>query len=557
MPRRPCGASSATSRAATPRPARSASTGATWRSSSRSSMRAAWPGPRPTAPRCGPTSARSRSAASPASTVGGRLAAIRSLYRHAARQGWIATDPVAGVRSPKRPGRLPRVLSVAGAARLVEAPATMTLHPRRPRDPALADAAARRDAALLELLYATGMRISELSSLTMDRLDLGRRRLRVIGKGDKERELLFGEHAARAVRAYLASGRPALAARASRSDARSSSSTATGGPLTARGARMVVDRWVTASGAPATHLAPHPAPLVRHAPAGGRRGPAHGPGAARPRQPGHHPDLHPPLGRLAAHRLPLRAPTIGPGRLRPPDAVSEALGGETPPAAAGPSVAGPSVGRVLANASLILTVAALASRLLGWIRLLVIGSQFGATADLDAYFAAFRIPDAIFQLVVAGALSAALIPVFSSYRAREDEKEAWRLASSVINLVLVALAVFSAIMAILAPWVVPIIAPGFDGPTTETDDPPDPPDAAQPRLRGDGRGGERPAQQLRALRRAGPGAARLQPGHHRGRGRAGPDRSASRGWRSASSSARSCTSPSSCRSCARWGRATT
>ncbi len=146
--------------------------------------------------------------------------------------------------------------------------------------------------------------------------------------------------------------------------------------------------------------------------------------------------------------------------------MSEALGGETPPAAAGPSVAGPSVGRVLANASLILTVAALASRLLGWIRLLVIGSQFGATAQLDAYFAAFRIPDAIFQLVVAGALSAALIPVFSSYRAREDEKEAWRLASSVINLVLVALAVFSAIMAILAPWVVPIIAPGFDAPTT-------------------------------------------------------------------------------------------
>jgi putative peptidoglycan lipid II flippase len=142
--------------------------------------------------------------------------------------------------------------------------------------------------------------------------------------------------------------------------------------------------------------------------------------------------------------------------------VSEALGGETPPAATGPSV-----GRVLANASLILTVAALASRLLGWVRLLVIGSQFGASADLDAYFAAFRIPDAIFQLVVAGALSAALIPVFSSYRAREDEKEAWRLASSVINLVLVALAVFSAIMAILAPWVVPVIAPGFDGPTTE------------------------------------------------------------------------------------------
>jgi putative peptidoglycan lipid II flippase len=142
--------------------------------------------------------------------------------------------------------------------------------------------------------------------------------------------------------------------------------------------------------------------------------------------------------------------------------LSEALGGETPPIAAGPSV-----GRVLANVSLILTVAALASRLLGWIRLLVIGSQFGATSELDAYFAAFRIPDAIFQLVVAGALSAALIPVFSGYRARGEDDEAWRLASSVINLVLIALATFSAAMAILAPWVVPIIAPGFDAETTE------------------------------------------------------------------------------------------
>ena len=92
------------------------------------------------------------------------------------------------------------------------------------------------------------------------------------------------------------------------------------------------------------------------------------------------------------------------------------------------------------HASLILTVAALASRLLGWVRLLVIGSQFGASRELDAYFAAFRIPDAIFQLVVAGALSAALIPVFSSYRARQQEAEAWRLASSVINLVVIALA---------------------------------------------------------------------------------------------------------------------
>ena len=94
---------------------------------------------------------------------------------------------------------------------------------------------------------------------------------------------------------------------------------------------------------------------------------------------------------------------------------------------ASPTMGQPSAGRVLAQASLILTVAALASRALGWLRLLVIGSQFGAGRELDAYFAAFRIPDAIFQLVVAGALSAALIPVFQGYRAKGDEAEAWRL----------------------------------------------------------------------------------------------------------------------------------
>jgi putative peptidoglycan lipid II flippase len=137
---------------------------------------------------------------------------------------------------------------------------------------------------------------------------------------------------------------------------------------------------------------------------------------------------------------------------------------------AGPATEPPSTistGRILVTASLVLTVAALASRLLGWVRLLVIGSEFGASRELDAYFAAFRIPDAIFQLVVAGALSAALIPVFSSYRARGQEAEAWRLASSVINLVMIALTALSILMAILAPILVPIVAPGFDEPTTE------------------------------------------------------------------------------------------
>lgn len=127
----------------------------------------------------------------------------------------------------------------------------------------------------------------------------------------------------------------------------------------------------------------------------------------------------------------------------------------------------PSAGRVLVTVSLIITIAALLGRLLGWVRLVVIGSQFGASRELDAYFAAFRIPDAIFQLVVAGALASALIPVFTAYRARDQEREAWRLASSVMNLVVIVLAAASLLMAIFAPLIVPIVTPGFDVPTTE------------------------------------------------------------------------------------------
>ncbi|HSJ00156.1 MAG TPA: tyrosine recombinase XerC [Patescibacteria group bacterium] len=184
-----------------------------------------------------------------ASSVAGRLAAVRSLYRHALRLGRIEVDPLAGVRAPRRPSRLPRVLSVDEAASLVTAPTRGV-----PRDEALA----RRDAAMLELLYATGMRISELAGLTIDRLDLARQRLRVVGKGNKERQLLFGAPAARALRHYLEVARPTLA---SRGDAGSAVFlNASGGPLSVRGARMVIERWAAAIGAP-SRTSPH---TLRH-----------------------------------------------------------------------------------------------------------------------------------------------------------------------------------------------------------------------------------------------------------------------------------------------------
>ncbi|HEX2195109.1 MAG TPA: tyrosine recombinase XerC [Candidatus Limnocylindria bacterium] len=193
-------------------------------------------------------------------SVGGRLSAIRSFYRHAARQGWIVANVMATVRSPRRPRRLPKVLNVEEAARLVEAPRTRgptSVRTRRPLD----DAIRRRDAALLELLYATGMRISEAVSLGVDRLDAGRGRLRVVGKGTKEREVLFGAPAQEALRSYLAEGRPILAAVAGEGQ-RSPALflNASGKPLSVRGARLVVGRWVEAAGL-AKRASPH---TLRH-----------------------------------------------------------------------------------------------------------------------------------------------------------------------------------------------------------------------------------------------------------------------------------------------------
>jgi site-specific recombinase XerD len=188
-----------------------------------------------------------------ATTVGAKLSAVRSFYRYATREGWLDSDPLTGVRTPRRPRRLPRVLRVEEAARLVEAPRRGD-RSRRHRPPLELDRAlTSRDAALLELLYATGIRISEAASLTLGAIDLARRRMRVTGKGNKEREAIFGRPAEDALRAYLAHARPILGEQAGRSGPPRSDAVflnIRGGALSPRGARLVVDRWVEAAGVP-------------------------------------------------------------------------------------------------------------------------------------------------------------------------------------------------------------------------------------------------------------------------------------------------------------------
>jgi len=183
-----------------------------------------------------------------ATSVGGKLSAARSFYRYAVREGWLGADPLTGVRTPRRPRRLPGVLDRPQAARLVEAPSRSERRRRRrpPRD--IDEAIAKRDSALLELLYATGIRISEAATVELGRLDVARQRMRVLGKGNKEREVVFGRPAAAALAAYLRNGRQVLAGAAQRTSALFLN--ASGGALSSRGARLVVARWVEACGLP-------------------------------------------------------------------------------------------------------------------------------------------------------------------------------------------------------------------------------------------------------------------------------------------------------------------
>ena len=102
------------------------------------------------------------------------------------------------------------------------------------------------------------------------------------------------------------------------------------------------------------------------------------------------------------------------------------------------------------------------SRITGLAREMVIGARFGTSAELDAYLAAFRVPDLLFQLMAGGALGSAFIPVFAGLLAHRELNSAWRLFSAVINLVLILMTALALVAALIAPFLVStILAPGF------------------------------------------------------------------------------------------------
>jgi len=116
----------------------------------------------------------------------------------------------------------------------------------------------------------------------------------------------------------------------------------------------------------------------------------------------------------------------------------------------------------ISSASLILAVSSMASAVLGLLRDRLLAGTFGASSELDVYYAAFTIPDLIALILVFGAISAAIIPIFSSYLIKSKE-DAFRYASRVLNVFLGCLILICAILMIFTPALISVVAPGFSG----------------------------------------------------------------------------------------------
>lgn len=185
-----------------------------------------------------------------AASITRRTSTVHGFYKYLHQEGATERDLLYGVVLPKRPKRLPKVLDPGVLSALLSAP-----------DPSTP--AGLRDRAMLELLYAGGLRISELVSLDVRQVDLGEGNAIIHGKGAKEREVLFGEPAMQALERYLEIGRPALKeAKGERPEAKEAALFLNrfGNRLTARSVQSLIKRHALAAGI-AVDIHPH---LLRH-----------------------------------------------------------------------------------------------------------------------------------------------------------------------------------------------------------------------------------------------------------------------------------------------------
>jgi integrase/recombinase XerD len=186
------------------------------------------------------------SARAKATSIARRLSSLRRFYALQLQQGTLSADPTARVRSPKLPRRLPKNVSEKEVEALLAAPEVGTT-------------LGLRDRAMLETLYATGLRVSELTGLKIAQVSLDMGVVRVLGKGRKERLVPLGEEAIVWIKRYLAEARAPLAGDG-KSDALFVS--ARRGPLTRQGFWLLIKRYGRKAGIPAARLSPH---VLRHA----------------------------------------------------------------------------------------------------------------------------------------------------------------------------------------------------------------------------------------------------------------------------------------------------
>ena len=166
------------------------------------------------------------------STISRKIASLRSFYKYLVRHGAVASNPLIGLQTPKQPKKLPAFMY----RREIEA--LLKIDPTTPRG--------LRDQAILEVLYGSGLRVSELTGLNLEDLDLERGYLRVYGKGAKERISFLGRTGCRALRDYLQKGRPFFRARAPHQAeaAQAVFLNKNGGRLTPRSIRRILNAYV-------------------------------------------------------------------------------------------------------------------------------------------------------------------------------------------------------------------------------------------------------------------------------------------------------------------------
>jgi len=181
-------------------------------------------------------------------TIARKLSAVRALFRFLVDEGVVDANPAELASAPKQALHLPEVLHDYELEELLEAPD-------------LTEPAGLRDRALLELFYATGLRLSEMHGLNVQDLDFEGKQIRVVGKRNKERVVFFGGAADEAVRAYLEGGRPAFLAKRRGSDEEPALwLNRFGRRLSRRGMERVVDKHILAT-AVAHRISPH---ALRH-----------------------------------------------------------------------------------------------------------------------------------------------------------------------------------------------------------------------------------------------------------------------------------------------------